>query len=206
MGTKSATAPIEFVRRIVLNVTRRYPAHIDRDELIGEGLLRLVEARKRFDDTRGTQFDDYVTHRIRGAVLDWVRRNDPVPRQERRRAIQNGEILLPFVVSNEGEVDRAADTRENAAALIEQEEESKLQLERLHLALGQLSERERQVLSLRFVDGFKFEQIARELDSSNSRAAQIAWGAIHRLRAVMTGQELPPKSIYKKKRRKMGTL
>ncbi len=85
------------------------------------------------------------------------------------------------------------------AALIEQEEESKLQLERLHLALGQLSERERQVLSLRFVDGFKFEQIARELDSSNSRAAQIAWGAIHRLRAVMAGQKLPPKSIYKKR-------
>lgn len=206
MGGKLDTSPIDFVRRIVINMARRYPSHIDRDELVGAALLRWVEAKKRFDPSHGIPFEAYVTRRICGSVLDWLRRNDTVPRRARRRAIQNGETLLQLVVSNEHEVEHATDQHENVEAVMEREEESKLELERLHQGLCRLSERERQVLSLRFVNERTLEQIAREIGISNGRAAQIVWGAIYRLRAIMTGQQLPPKSVYRKKRRTRGLL
>jgi len=46
----------------------------NRDELVGEGLLGLVEAQQRFDEAKGTDQWTYALHRVKGRVLDAIRR------------------------------------------------------------------------------------------------------------------------------------
>ena len=63
-----------------------FPRHVDRDELARAGALGLVEAARRFDESRGVPFDRFAAQRIRGAILDAVRAADWAPRSVRTLA------------------------------------------------------------------------------------------------------------------------
>ncbi len=56
------------------------PAHINREDLVQSGILGLLEALQRFDQERGIKFETYASRRIRGAMLDELRRLSWVPR------------------------------------------------------------------------------------------------------------------------------
>ncbi|AMA74657.1 MULTISPECIES: FliA/WhiG family RNA polymerase sigma factor [Aneurinibacillus] len=62
------------------------PDIVDRDDLISFGRLGLLDALKRFDYTRGLQFETYGMWRIRGAMIDGLRENDVLPRSIRDKA------------------------------------------------------------------------------------------------------------------------
>lgn len=68
-------------RRIVMR-TGLQSAH---DDLWSAGALGLLEAAKRFDGSRGVNFETFVEHRVRGAMLDELRRMDHLPRRLRSR-------------------------------------------------------------------------------------------------------------------------
>ena len=55
------------------------PDYVDEDNLASAGILGLVEAAGQFDPERGTAFTTFAFQRIRGAILDELRRNCPVP-------------------------------------------------------------------------------------------------------------------------------
>lgn len=74
---------IPAIRRIAHQLAKRLPRHIYVDDLIGAGLLGLVTAYSRFDPTRGGGFQAYAESRIRGAMLDELRANDPLSRDQR---------------------------------------------------------------------------------------------------------------------------
>lgn len=59
--------------------------HAELDDLIGAGMLGLIAAADTFDATRGHAFSTFATLRIRGAMLDELRRHDHLPRSVRRR-------------------------------------------------------------------------------------------------------------------------
>src|SRR5687768_18518675 len=77
---------LPLVRHIVFQVAVHFPRHVDREELATAGALGLVEAARRFDDTRGVPFDRFAAQRIRGAILDAVRAADWAPRSVRTLA------------------------------------------------------------------------------------------------------------------------
>ena len=87
---------LEVVPRVVASLASQFPRHVERAELIRAGALGVVEAAWRFDATRGVPFERFVTHRIRGAVLDVVRAEDWAPRRLRSaaRRIELVEIAL----------------------------------------------------------------------------------------------------------------
>lgn len=58
---------------------------LDREDLVSEGVLGLIDAVDRFDPQRGIQFVTYATIRIRGQILDALRTRDMLPRSARRR-------------------------------------------------------------------------------------------------------------------------
>jgi RNA polymerase sigma factor for flagellar operon FliA len=60
----------------------------DYDDLVGNGLLGLIDAVDRFDAGHGAQFSTYATLRIRGEILDHLRKMDWLPRSARKRARQ----------------------------------------------------------------------------------------------------------------------
>lgn len=94
---------LPLVNHVVFQVAVHFPRHVDRNELIHAGALGLVEAAKRFDDSRGVPFNRFAAQRIRGAIIDAVRAADWAPRSvrmlarrldqvEQRLAVQLGRV------------------------------------------------------------------------------------------------------------------
>jgi RNA polymerase sigma factor FliA len=71
-------------RRLVIPIARnfqkRLPPSVDFDDLVGAGNLGLVEAARRYNPARGSSFNTFAKHRIRGAIGDSLRRIDHVSR------------------------------------------------------------------------------------------------------------------------------
>jgi RNA polymerase sigma factor for flagellar operon FliA len=63
-----------IVGRLCAGIMTRVP----REDLVGAGTLGLVEAAHRFDPAKGVKFSTYAYSRVRGAVVDYLRRNDPI--------------------------------------------------------------------------------------------------------------------------------
>jgi RNA polymerase sigma factor for flagellar operon FliA len=78
-------AHIGVARRIALRVARTSPAHTGREDLVAAALLGLTEAANRYEPARSEPFVAFAAKRIRGAVLDELRRADPMTRGARRR-------------------------------------------------------------------------------------------------------------------------
>jgi len=76
----------DAARRIALRMARRCPDWIQRDDIVSAGMLGLIEAADRYDDKRQEPFLAFAEHRIRGAVLDELRRGDIMPRRVRQLA------------------------------------------------------------------------------------------------------------------------
>src|SRR3954470_4172624 len=77
---------LPLVRHIVFQVAVHFPRHVDREELARAGALGLVEAARRYDESRGVPFERFAAQRIRGAILDAVRAADWAPRSLRTMA------------------------------------------------------------------------------------------------------------------------
>jgi RNA polymerase sigma factor FliA len=84
---------VEVARRISLRMARRCPRWIPREDLIAAGMLGLTEAAARYDGTRQEPFLSFAEKRIRGAVLDELRRGDMMPRRIRKLARKIGETI-----------------------------------------------------------------------------------------------------------------
>ena len=79
-----AHAPL--VKYLAHRIGGRLAGPIDFDDLVGDGLLGLMEAVDRFDPSHNVRFKTYAESRIRGAILDGVRARDWAPRSLRRAA------------------------------------------------------------------------------------------------------------------------
>src|SRR5438105_6384063 len=74
-----------LARDLALRFAGRVPASVDLDDLIGAGVLGLIDAVDRFDASRAIPFEAYARTRIHGAILDAMRAEDHLSRRERRR-------------------------------------------------------------------------------------------------------------------------
>ncbi len=74
-----------LVRMIATRMVRRFPSHIEVEELINIGTLGLIDAIDRFEAARGVPFKSYAEIRIRGAIVDALRDADWIPRSVRRK-------------------------------------------------------------------------------------------------------------------------
>jgi RNA polymerase sigma factor for flagellar operon FliA len=82
-----------MVRKIASILISRLPASIELDDLIQVGILGLIDAARQFDPSQGVQFETFASQRVRGAMLDELRREDWMPRQTRRHAKQIEEAI-----------------------------------------------------------------------------------------------------------------
>ncbi|HPF59092.1 MAG TPA: RNA polymerase sigma factor FliA [Candidatus Competibacteraceae bacterium] len=74
------------VKRIAYHLLARLPASVQIDDLIQAGMLGLLEAAHRYDPAQGANFTTFSEPRIRGAMLDEIRKGDWVPRSVHRKA------------------------------------------------------------------------------------------------------------------------
>jgi RNA polymerase sigma factor (sigma-70 family) len=97
---------IDFVNNVARRVQRRVPPCVTFDDLVSVGMIGLIQAVDRFDASRDLQFKTYAQHRIWGAMLDFLREEDPLSRTERRRVRESaaglsatGHGIQPVTVS-----------------------------------------------------------------------------------------------------------
>ena len=97
---KQADAPTEnalvekylpLVASVMGRLAMTLPDHVDHDDLYSVGLIGLLQALRHYDPTCGTSFETYARVRVRGSMLDELRRMDWVPRtiHEQARKIKN---------------------------------------------------------------------------------------------------------------------
>lgn len=82
---------MSLVNRIAHHLAARLPTSVEVGDLIQTGMLGLLDAAKNYNATRGASFETYAGIRIRGAMLDELRRCDWAPRSVQRKARQLAE-------------------------------------------------------------------------------------------------------------------
>lgn len=75
-----------LVKRIAQHLVARLPASVQLDDLLQAGMEGLLEAAQNFDGGKGASFETYAGIRVRGAMIDEMRRGDWVPRSVHRNA------------------------------------------------------------------------------------------------------------------------
>jgi len=75
---------IHLVEKIAQKISFSLPKHVNCDDLLHVGMIGLIEAVDRYDEERGIPFKSYAELRIRGAMLDSLRKLDWAPRSVRR--------------------------------------------------------------------------------------------------------------------------
>ena len=71
---------VGLVKRVALHLKTRLPNFMELEELIQVGTIGLIEAAKSFDQSKGVDFEVFARTRIRGAILDQVRKLSYLPR------------------------------------------------------------------------------------------------------------------------------
>ncbi|HEY8072616.1 MAG TPA: sigma-70 family RNA polymerase sigma factor [Labilithrix sp.] len=195
---------MHLVNRIVAHFVRRLPRSVQREDLIAAGTLGLFFALRTSASnvkTHPDMFAAYARIRIRGAILDELRRHDWAPR--RRKVKEEASNVIPFP---SGRVPNVAppvhvvgfDDLPPTVMLCEDTEspldrfEAAVDKERLHEALEALPERERKIIQMRYFEGVPSKAIASAFGLSEARISQLHARATARLRAILedSGGEL----------------
>ncbi|MCF4150640.1 FliA/WhiG family RNA polymerase sigma factor [Dethiosulfovibrio sp. F2B] len=217
---------IPLVKYVVARMTVTPPPGLDYEDLVSFGLMGLLDAIDRFEIERGFSFQTFAVPRIRGAILDELRKCDWFSRTGREKlqrleraterlmiqgiapddeslkkemdvddktyremlslASRGYVVSLDEVMSlDEGDVqkgDLLSDTGASAQEVLENRED----IDRVTKALHRLSERERLVLSMYYLEEMTLKEIGLVLGVTESRVSQIHGKAIVSLKARLS--------------------
>jgi len=211
---QTAAAPdvhvyLPLVATIARMMSRGLPRVVEVSELINDGVIGLIEAVRKYDPGRGVAFSTYAGHRIRGAMLDGLRRRDPLPRSLRRAQKARWP---PRAQAAEPRAEVYPDRRErdwgkesgvqlvdlDHALAVPADEgdgpearavESDLRRQ-LCRGLWALPERDRDVLVMRFFEGLPLREVAARLSLSITRIVEIQTRGLVRLRRFLAGEPM----------------
>jgi len=104
-------AHLPLVRQVVQRMLARKPPEISTEDLISWGMMGLLDAIQKYDASRDASFSTYAQYRIRGSILDYLRRCDWVPRSVRQRAndIESATAELEHRLGRRPRADEVAD-------------------------------------------------------------------------------------------------
>lgn len=102
-----------LVKRIAYHLLGRLPDSVQLDDLIQAGMIGLIEAARKYDGGKGASFETYAGIRIRGSMLDEIRRGDWAPRSVHR----NSRRISAAIKQIESEKGRDAEDTEVAQLL-----------------------------------------------------------------------------------------
>ncbi|MBV7482839.1 RNA polymerase sigma factor FliA [Bordetella sp. BOR01] len=102
-----------LVRKLALQMLARLPASVQLDDLVQAGMIGLLDAARRYQETPEAQFETYATTRIRGAMVDELRSQDWLPRSVRSKS----KRIEAAIQKKEHELMRPPSEREIADAL-----------------------------------------------------------------------------------------
>lgn len=171
----------DLVWYIVNKIKGRLPFSVSEEELYAAGMFGLMRAARSYDETQGAQFKTYAYHRVRGAILDDLRRMDFLPRSIRDKAKATGEDAPAIVALPTDEDGHVGIGASEATDTVEHNE----MLETMHAAIDTLPEKMKFVMSMYYRDNMKMCEIGVRLKITESRVSQIHANAVLRLRRML---------------------
>ena len=194
-GDELVTRHQKMVHGLAHRLKRELSLSGEVDDLIAFGFGGLLEAEDRFDPTRGVRFQTFAYHRVRGAMLDGVRKMAHLPRRAHQR-LKGEADTVPTAAPTplERAVAQMSANLTGACPLqgrygAESPELQLLQGEsvsRLLRALSDLSPRERALVRGRYFEGRSLDAVAAELGISKSWASRLHTQALGRLRTALS--------------------
>jgi RNA polymerase sigma factor FliA len=201
--SQDITEHLPLVQRIVAHFMRRLPRSVQREDLIAAGTLGLFHALRASEHTCPEMFAAYARIRIRGSIVDELRRHDWSPRRRKEPTTVNGNQAPASVTSIAGvsippvrprvAVFGFDDLPAGSTAGLAQEGASPLDdvLERreheaLHAAVAELPEREREIVRMRYFQGMPSKAIAQAMGLSEARISQLHARATNRLKDLLS--------------------
>jgi len=171
-----------------------------RDDIESAALVGLIDAVDRYDPDRGVPFEGYAGLRIRGAVLDELRRVDDHTRDERRRARAIADDVDPEIgafrmtlsldlLLESGDRDWAAEDQ------TDDRYESQDLRGRVESALRCLPPRQRELLARYYGDALTLRESAVQMGISEARACQLHGRAILNLRRELAALVSPRSAV-----------
>jgi RNA polymerase sigma factor FliA len=108
----------ELVKRIAYHLAGRLPPSVEVEDLIQSGMIGLLEAASHFSADRGASFETYAGIRIRGAMIDALRKQDWAPRSVHRKA-RAAATAIREIEGREGREARETEIAETMGISIE---------------------------------------------------------------------------------------
>jgi RNA polymerase sigma factor for flagellar operon FliA len=200
--SQDITEHLPLVHRIVAHFMRRLPRSVQREDLIAAGTLGLFNALRASEHTCPEMFAAYARIRIRGSIVDELRRHDWSPRRRKDPSANvngNGPASVTSIgsASIPPALPRVAvigfdDLPAGSTAGLAQEGASPLddvlqrrEHEALHAAVAQLPEREREIVRMRYFQGMPSKAIAHAMGLSEARISQLHARATTRLKDLL---------------------
>jgi RNA polymerase sigma factor for flagellar operon FliA len=209
---------LQLVRHILGKMSAQFPPGVDLENLEAAGVCGLAEAAANYDADRNTAFRSFAYLRIRGAIIDELRRNCPLPQRvlETVARVRRASRRLPSPVTVEalaGETGLTAKevadclaavrltrmvawgpeaepfaTRLEDVARPEDALERAESKEQLARAVAALPERERTVVALYFREDLRLREISVVLGLSESRVSRLLNVALFRLGEILRAE------------------
>jgi RNA polymerase sigma factor FliA len=173
---------LPLCRRIAFATKVLPTAALGSEDLEAAGVVGLIQAVDRFDPERGIPFEGYAALRVRGAVLDEVRRLDDLSRTARGRVRADEHHVAMSLDSLEERGEMGGPTQ--AAEVDERAAQAGLR-DDVERALAAIPVRERSILASYYRDGLSLAAIGRRLGVSEARVCQLHGRAIAQLRSVL---------------------
>lgn len=195
---------MHLVEKVAASFRRRLPSSVQHDDLRAAGTLGLLYALRSSEHTCPEMFSAYARTRIRGAILDELRRQDHAPRRSRAAATPapapsanrtGPELPVPAVrpeirvlgLDDAGPEDMilADDSRSPLACV-----SAKWSAEAVQKAVALLPNREREVIQLRYFNEVPSKEVAARMGVSEARVSQLHSRATDRLRTMLAEHQV----------------
>jgi RNA polymerase sigma factor for flagellar operon FliA len=172
------------VKRLASMVAARVPSRVSLDDLVGAGMLGLVLAAERYDEVRGVPFETFARWRIHGALLDFLRGEDPLTREARRRVRESQRTGSDSAEPQFLDVDVLAD-RLAVEGTTHLEAGDALARIRLRSIVSKLPEGDRRLLALYYGEEQTLREVGSQLGVTESRICQRLSGILSRIRTSL---------------------
>jgi RNA polymerase sigma factor FliA len=198
-----------LVQRIVAHFMRRLPRSVQREDLVSAGTLGLFHALRSSAHTCPEMFASYARIRIRGSIVDELRRHDWSPRRRKEPVPANGPMSTSNVRSivpgalqsvpparprisvvgfDDLPAGSTAGLAEDCASPLD-DVLARRENEALHKAVEALPEREREIVRMRYFQAMPSKAIAQAMGLSEARISQLHARATSRLRELLAESE-----------------
>jgi RNA polymerase sigma factor (sigma-70 family) len=159
-----------WIKRVALMMKSRMP-WADLDELMQSGAVGMLEAMKRFNPSYGVEFKIFASRRIRGAMIDGLRREG---------ALRRGETMFDADAVDTAAAVGGTSPEDPLSQLVRIDKRSKLTA-----ALATLPPLEYRVLTLHFYEEMNNREVAAILEMSEGYASRIRKRALEKLATIL---------------------